>query len=146
MRRYKQLPNCPAHNKKANFVTLGFKFYDPKNDHKVVRILRFLRGSFVVQIYNLKVDGRRTITAAPSISQVAQFPKPKSLSLNGVVFLERCSLHFENEAYVFSTGVFSPQLQPQNLTAFVATRDYSYQLDHLLYKHKFLMKRTEQKI
>ncbi|BFG42857.1 hypothetical protein CerSpe_291310 [Prunus speciosa] len=107
MRRYKQLLDCPTLQKKANFVTLGFGLYDPKNDHKVVRILRFVRGSFVVEIYSLKVDDCRTIIAAPSISQVARFPEPKSLSLNGVVYwvvMESCSpfivsFHLEREEF-----------------------------------------------
>ncbi|KAH0982065.1 hypothetical protein GBA52_009242 [Prunus armeniaca] len=87
IRVFKKLPDCHI-LQTAHFVTLGFGFHERGDDYKVVRVVRFPRKKdfFAVEVYSLRLDTWRRITATPPVSQQARFPQPKCLFFNGFLY------------------------------------------------------------
>lgn len=64
-------------------VAIGFGFHRSKNDYKVVRVMRFERKEFEVEVYSLRLNSWRKISVVPPDVSVSE---DKCVFLNGVVY------------------------------------------------------------
>nr|XP_028964696.1 putative F-box/kelch-repeat protein At1g12170 [Malus domestica] len=86
IRKLKRLPNGLQHT--TVFVHLGFGFHGEVDDYRVARVARFLcnKSIFGIEVYNLRLNCWRTITAVPPVSNDVNFLQSACVFLNGVVY------------------------------------------------------------
>ncbi|CAN6700168.1 unnamed protein product [Malus baccata var. baccata] len=86
IRKLKRLPNSLQHT--TVFVHLGFGFHGEVDNYRVARVARFLcnKSIFGIEVYNLRLNCWRTITAVPPVSNDVNFLQSACVFLNGVVY------------------------------------------------------------